>query len=178
MGAGLELSGLRKDGTEFPVEISLSPLETEDEALVSSAIRDISDRKKAEEKFRGLLESAPDAMVIVDRDGRIVLVNAQTEKLFGYRARSCSASGSSCWCPSASAASHPAHRTGYFASRRRAAMGAGLELFGLRKDGTEFPVEISLSPLETEDGHAGVERHPRHHGTAAARVADAARPTG
>src|SRR5438067_1796353 len=84
MGSGLEIHGLRKDGSEFPIEISLSPLETEDGTLVSSAIRDITERKKAEEKFRGLLESAPDAMVIVGKDGRIMLVNAQTEKLFGY----------------------------------------------------------------------------------------------
>ncbi|MFE0212168.1 PAS domain-containing protein, partial [Streptomyces sp. NPDC059001] len=85
MGAGLELHGLRKDGTEFPVEISLSPLETTDGLLVSAAVRDVSERKAAEERFRGLLEAAPDAMVIVDDGGTIRLVNAQTEALFGYR---------------------------------------------------------------------------------------------
>ena len=119
MGSGLELSGLRKDGSEFPVEISLSPLHTEGETLVSAAIRDISDRKKAEERFKDLLESAPDAMVIVNKDGRIVLINAQTERLFGYTDTSSSGNGSSSSFPSAFAGLIPGTAPGSSVTRGR-----------------------------------------------------------
>jgi PAS domain S-box-containing protein len=152
MGAGLELYGRRKDGEEFPVEISLSPLVTDEGTLVMSAIRDISDRRKAEQKFRDLLESAPDAMVIVDRDGKIVLVNTQTVNLFGYSAGELLGQPIEIFVPDRFRDRHPEHRTGFFGDANVRPMGVGLELFARRKDGSEFPVEISLSPLETEEG--------------------------
>ena len=150
MGAGLELHGLRKDGGEFPVEISLSPIDTEEGTMVMSAIRDITDRKRADQKFKDLLEAAPDAMVIVNREGHIVLVNSQAVKLFGWSRDELLGQPIELLVPLRFSARHPDHRRNFFAEPRTRAM--GLELHGLRKDGSEFPVEISLSPLETEEG--------------------------
>jgi PAS domain S-box-containing protein len=152
MGAGLELFACRKDGTEFPVEISLSPLETPAGVLTISAIRDVSARKGAEAKFRALLELAPDAMVIVNLAGEIVLVNAQTERMFGYDRQELLGQPVEMLVPLQYRRAHVGYRTAYTASAHARPMGAGLELFGVRKDGREFPVEISLSPLETEEG--------------------------
>lgn len=152
MGAGTELYAAHKNGNLFPVEISLSPLELNEGLLVSAAIRDITERKKAEEKFKGLLESAPDAMIIANKSGQIVLVNQQTTNMFGYDKDELINQPVEILIPQNTREKHEKHRSEYYKGPKVRAMGTGFELYAVRKDGTQFPVEISLSPLETSEG--------------------------
>jgi PAS domain S-box-containing protein len=152
MGAGMELAARRKDGTEFPAEISLNSVDTGMGILVAAAIRDITERQRAEAKFRGLLEAAPDAIVGVKVDGRIALINAQAERLFGYKREEMLGQLVEMLVPEGLRTTHRHHRSGYFIDHRPRPMGAGMQLTARRKDGSQIPVEISLSALETEEG--------------------------
>ena len=142
-----------KKQNEIAVLSCLLPLLSEQGELIgfTETIRSVANNK-SERKFQALLESAPDAMVIVNREGQIVLVNAQTEKLFGYQREEIIGEKIELLMPKRYVKQHVYHRDGYFAHPKTRAMGQDLELFGLKKDGTEFPVEISLSQLETEEG--------------------------
>src|ERR1700730_9545925 len=159
IGTGIELNGLRKDGSEFPIEIMLSPLESPEGILVTAAIRDISVRKNAEKhlaqmesRYRGLLEAAPDAMVVVNQSGEIVLLNVQAEKQFGYHRDELVGQQVKNIIPEGFAEGLIAEGLRYAADALAERIGTGIELSGRRKDGSEFPIEIMLSPLESAEG--------------------------
>ncbi len=152
MGAGRDLFGLCKDGSEVPVEIGLTPVATEEGLFVLSSIVDISARKRADERFRVAVESSPNGMLMIDANGHIVLVNREIERMFGYSREILLGERIEILVPERFRDVHPVHRAAYFAAPETRAMGAGRELFGCRADGTEFPVEIGLNPVETESG--------------------------
>jgi PAS domain S-box-containing protein len=152
MGAGRDLFGLKKDGSEVPVEIGLNPIDTDEGTLVLAAIVDITARKRMEARFRQVVESAPNAMVMIDRTGTIQLVNAETERLFGYTRAELLGQKVEMLVPDRFRASHPSLRLSFFASPNARAMGAGRDLYGLKKDGSEVPVEIGLNPIDTDEG--------------------------
>ena len=159
IGTGIELTGLRKNGSEFPIEIMLSPLESAEGILVTAAIRDISVRKEAEKhlarmegRYRGLLEAAPDAMVVVNQQGEIVLLNVQAEKQFGYSRDALIGQKVKNIIPEGFAERLIADEKRSVEDALAQQIGTGIELTGLRKNGSEFPIEIMLSPLESAEG--------------------------
>jgi PAS domain S-box-containing protein len=152
MGLGRELSGRRFNGEEFPIQISLSPIEAGNATFVTSIIRDMTAQRGAEARFRGLLESAPDGIVAVDTSGTIVIVNSQTERMFGYTREELIGQKIEILVPERFRQRHVRDRDDYAADPRTRPMGAGRALTGRTKAGAEFPVEISLSPLQTAEG--------------------------
>jgi PAS domain S-box-containing protein len=159
IGTGIELSGRRKDGSEFPIEIMLSPRNSSTGILVTAAIRNISVRKAAEkhllqmeEQYRGLLEAAPDAMVVVDQAGEIVLLNVQAEKQFGYSRDELLGQQVTNIIPAGFAERLVTDATRSETDALAQEIGTGIELSGRRKDGSQFPIEIMLSPLDSTSG--------------------------
>jgi len=152
MGAGRDLFGLRKDGTEVPVEIGLTPVDTPDGLYVISAIVDITGRRLAEARFRTAVEASPNGIVMVDASGSIVLVNRELERLFGYSREELLGQPIELLVPERFHRGHPIDREAFFRHPQARAMGTGRELHGVRKDGSEFAVEIGLNPIATDEG--------------------------
>jgi PAS domain S-box-containing protein len=152
MGKGRELFGLRKDGSEFPIEIGLNPVQTEEGTVVLASVVDITERRRAEEEFRVAVEASPNGMLMVDASGLILMVNAQIEKEFGYSRDELIGRPVEILLPHGVRDKHKAHRADFFARPEPRRMGEGRELFGLRKGGDEFPVEIGLNPIHTAAG--------------------------
>lgn len=152
MGAGRDLYGRRKDGSEFPIEIGLNPMHTDDGPKVLSAIVDISARKRLEERLRQVVESAPSAMIMINRAGIIEMVNAQAERVFGYMRHELLNQPVEMLVPSRYSSQHPTMRSAFFHDPLARPMGKGRDLYARRKDGSEFPVEIGLNPIETDEG--------------------------
>ena len=157
-GTGIDTVCRRPDGTRLYVEISTRLLGEGAAGAVLVNARDITrakvmrDARAIEGRFGPLLDSTPDGMLLVDRTGRILVLNRQAEALFGYRREELRGQPVEVLLPERFRSGHVGHRSGFMAQPRTRAMGAGLDLFGLRRDGEEFPVEISLSPLETDEG--------------------------
>ena len=159
IGADPNLFGLRRNGSEFPIEVGLTPIRLSDGLLVLAVIVDVSERKDAEKhlaqmegRYRGLLEAAPDAMVVVNQAGEIVLLNVQAEKQFGYRRDELLGQKVTNIIPDGFAERLIADALRSTEDALAQQIGTGIELTGRRKDGDEFPIEIMLSPLESPEG--------------------------
>jgi len=161
MGVGRDLYGLRSDGTEVPIEIGLNPIEIDGESYVLASIIDIRARVDAqaaeenalrehERRLRLVIEAAPNAMVMVDRTGAIELVNSQAESLFGWERDQLLSMVVEDLLPERFRGSHHRNRDDFFAAPARRDMGVGRDLYGLRSDGTEVPIEIGLNPIEID----------------------------
>jgi PAS domain S-box-containing protein len=157
MGSGLELWAQRGDGSEFPVDIMLSPIEIGQRRLVLAVVRDITERRGAEEAlrqsrtmFEKFYEQSPDAIIVVDGLGRIDHVNALAEALFGLSRERMVGQSIEMLLPKRFHDHHLGHRVSYMKDAKMRPMGTGLALFAQRADGSEFPVDIMLSPIEIE----------------------------
>jgi PAS domain S-box-containing protein len=161
MRAGRELFALRKDGSEVPVEVGLNVFAAGESLVILSVIVDITQRKRTETeqkitqaRFRLAVETCPSGIVMVDAAGQIVMVNAKTEQMFGYSRQELIGQGVDILVPTRFRDEHSAFRSVFAANPGTRPMGAGRDLFGRRKDSSEFPVEVGLNPIETHDGWA------------------------
>ena len=158
IGIGREVKGLRKDGSAFPLDLSVSEMRLGSRRVFIGLLHDLTERIRGEEarhqsdeRLRLVVESTPSALVMVDSEGRMVLVNSQAEKLFGFAREELIGASVDILLPSRFRERHNGYRRGFLSNLQNRPMGAGRDLFALRKDGTEVPVEIGLNPIVTGD---------------------------
>lgn len=153
LGTGQELAGRHKDGTEIPLEVGLTPLPTPAGVQALASVVDITEQKqRAEEQLRFIIESSPNAILKVSQAGKIVLVNSQIVRMFGYAREELIGQSIEILIPERFRSSHEAQRKGFSEKPAIREMGAGRILQALRKDGSEFQAEIALTPLSTAEG--------------------------
>jgi rsbT co-antagonist protein RsbR len=145
---------IRQDGSRFWVNAITTPLRDPLGNLIGfgKVLRDLSQRQQATERFRLIVESAPNAIIMANHEGSMILVNSQTERLFGYGRDELIGQSVDLLVPERVRGAHPSYRASFFADPKTRAMGAGRDLYGVHKDGREIPVEIGLNPLVTEEG--------------------------
>jgi len=151
LNKSIEQTAIRRDGTEFPVEVSISSLKLGNSYIFSGFVHDITERKRLEHRFRQAVESAPNAIVMVNKSGTIEMVNSQTEAFFGYSRSELIGQPVEILVPERFRKHHVGYRDAYLAAPVSRPMGAGRDLYGLRKDGSEFPVEIGLSLIDSKE---------------------------
>jgi hypothetical protein len=152
MGKGRDLYALRQDGTEVPVEIGLNPVTTDNGLLIVTSVFDLTERKRAEARFQAAVQSSPSGVIMVDQEGTIVLSNREAERTFGYDHDELLGQPVEHLVPERFGPDHPGHRHRYLTSPEARPMGTGRELYGVRKDGTEVPVEVGLTPITMDEG--------------------------
>lgn len=152
-GAGTPRTGKRKDGSEFPVDLALVPIGTAGDAWVLSAAMFRDPREhEADERFRLAVEAAPNGMLVADQEGRIILVNSELERLFGYTRDEVIGQKIELLVPERDRPEHERFREVFTRQPRARSMSERSDLRGRRKDGSEFPVEVGLSPIQTRNG--------------------------
>lgn len=151
-GENVEISALKKNGDEFPVLIDMNPITIEENTLVIVSILDITERIKANEQFRLVVESAPNAIILTDKSGKIVMINRRTEILFGYQSNELLGKSIEILVPERLKHTHHRLRNEYNSKPQVRSMGAGRDLYAIRKDGKEIPIEIGLNPIKKTEG--------------------------
>ncbi|MDP1898146.1 MAG: PAS domain S-box protein, partial [Sulfurimicrobium sp.] len=157
IGIGREVTGLRKDGSTFPMELAVSQMEVDGESMFTGIVRDITDRKRAEAaikasetRIRTLVDTIVDGIIVIDAKGSIQTLNPAAVRLFGYAPDEVQGKNVKMLMPEPYAHEHDGYLHNYLSTGKKKIIGIGREVTGLRKDGSTFPMELSVSEMEVD----------------------------